>query len=83
MLTLRIVSFIQTRSPSPDIPVQESQPVQKNQERNHMEIDAREQLSLSRMSRTGDAIRILVLWIACVGFVRSRVVLYVLYIGVR
>jgi len=48
-----------------------------------MEIDAREQLPLSRMRRTGDAIRILELWIACVGFVRPRVVLYVLYIGVR
>ena len=47
-----------------------------------MEIDAREQLPLSRMRRTGDAIRILELWIACVGFICSWVILYVLYIGV-
>ena len=47
-----------------------------------MEIDAREQLPLSRMRRTWDAIWILELWIACVGLVRSWVILYVLYIGV-
>ena len=83
MLTLRIVSIISSRFLHLQIiPVQESQPVQKDQERNHMEIDAREQLPLRRMRRTWDATRIFIVWIACVGFIRSRVVLYVLYIGV-
>lgn len=48
-----------------------------------MEIDTREQLPLGRMRRAWDAIRILELWIARVGFVRSRIILYVLYIVVR
>ena len=48
-----------------------------------MEIDARKQLPLRRMRRTWDAIRILELRIACVGFIRSRIILYVLYIVVR
>ena len=34
------------------------------------------------MRRTWDVVRILVVWLACVCFVRSRVVLYILYIWV-
>jgi hypothetical protein len=48
-----------------------------------MEINPCEQLPLGRMRRTLDAIWILEFWIACVGFIRSWIILYVLYIGVR
>ena len=47
-----------------------------------MEVDASEQLSLSCVRRTWDVIGVLVIWLANVGFVRSRIILYILYIRV-
>jgi hypothetical protein len=64
-----------------DLPIQESQPVQKDQEWNHMQINACEQLPLGRMRRTWDVVRVVV-GIACEGLIGARIILHILHVVV-